>query len=387
VFDYQDEKRNTCDEMENKNKTNLGDDVEDFDFIFAQYDEKSSTTATRSAPPSTTSTSSSFTQKYSSQYTPSNNSQLSDYIESVGPLTRPVKNNNNFSNNSLGVNSLPPSTNNNAKNTSYHKNSNVDNQSKAIEYFNAGLEAFEQDDAENCIKYFSLAAKLEEPAAMYNLGLIFQTGALNVTPDIGLAVQWYKLAKQYGNEKAGEILAELEQLYPKYFGLGRVISFFLHLPMNITAAILGVILLVVQYFAIPGLLLYFKGNCYFFKMQSSTTIIISSIWTILALLVICYHLSKDKLFFYHRALSILEGLVNFLGYLFNFLLSLGISALLCTAQYFGVKHYLTNHPGLLPNPYWTKVVLYAPLAFTGVVVFIICICIFSYMKDQINEYY
>lgn len=379
-------KRNTCDEMENKNKTNLGDDVEDFDFIFAQYDEKSSTTATRSAPPSTTSTSASFTQKYSSQYAPSNNSQLSDYMESVGPLKRPVKNNNNSSNNSLGVNSLPP-TNSNAKNTKQTNYTNESNQAKAIEYFNAGLEAFEQEDAKNCIKYFSLAAKLEEPSAMYNLGVIYHNGALNITQDIGVAIQWYKLAKQYGNEKAGEILAELEQLYPKYFGLGRVISFFLHLPMNIAAAILGVILLVVQYFAIPGLLFYFKGNCYFFKLSQNTSFMIAGIWSILALLIIFYHTYKDKLFFYKRALGIVEFLVDLGGHLLNFILSLACSGVVCAAQYFGVKHYLTQNPSLIPHPFWTKVVLWAPLAITGIVVFVICICIFSCIKDKVNEYY
>ena len=399
--------------MSNKNQQNLGDDIEDFDFIFSQYGENNSTFNNVSAKANVQSPANTNLNNYMASTGPlkrpekntapqernntpsgglSANTNLADYMEAVGPLKRPEKNSasqerNNTPSGSLAVNNVN-AKNSNAKSTKQNSsNTKAANYEKAIEYFNAGIDAFEKEDAEACIKYFVAAAKLEEPSAMYNLGVIYHNGALNITQDIGVAIQWYKLAKSYGNEKASEVLVELEEAYPKYFGLGRVISILLHIPMVIAAAILSVILVCVQYFAVPGLLLFFKGNCYFFKLSQNTSFMIAGIWSILALLIIFYHTYKDKLFFYKRALGIVEFLVNLGGHLLNFILSLACSGVVCVAQYFGVKHYLTQNPSLIPHPFWTKVALWAPLAITGIVVFVICICIFSCIKDKVNEYY
>lgn len=124
----------------------------------------------------------------------------------------------------------------------------------AGELFSMALALEGRERYREAIELYEKAARLEYPEAFNHLAYLCEVG-LGCFKDLKRAEEFYILAAQMGNAAAEKHLERLYRTHKKVFGMGKGLSFLLHLPGWIFGGIFSVAAVFVKYFLLPLILM------------------------------------------------------------------------------------------------------------------------------------
>ena len=261
----------------------------------------------------------------------------------------------------------------------------------ADEYFEEGMQAYRNNDGPGSVSCFSRAAEAGNQYAMHNLGLLYEKGIDGVPSNSQLAVKWYKQSAQAGCNEAVEALKRMRELYPKYFGCGKIISELLHLPVKLIALVLTPVLIFLLYFLIPALLIWCRGNFYFFTLPDAISLVFGSIWGGVAVIVLILRLKKDFTSYFKKSVFWVEFCIKTISCVSDVVFVLGTGLVFCILEYLGINYLLSKTGFLAEHPNWSAVILWGTLLITGLLPFTlgatVSSAIVSTIKEKIHVYY
>ena len=259
------------------------------------------------------------------------------------------------------------------------------------EYFEEGIQAYRNNDGPRSVDSFLKAAQCGNQYAMYNLGLLYENGLKGVSRNSKQSVKWYQLAARSGCKEAFEALERMRAAYPKHFGFGKVISGLLHLPVNLIALILTPVLIYLFYFLIPTLLIWCRGNLYFFTLPSGVTFVSGLLWGGVAVIVLILRLYNDFTGYFKQSVALVEFCARTISCVSDIVLVLGTGVIFCILEYHGIKYLLYKSGFLAEHPNWSVVILWGVLLLTGLLAFAlgatVSSAIVSTIKEKFNAYY